>query len=157
MEENWKQAESNFYKLGNVKHKIKPQPLSSDEIENLKGKFLSSSHQFQNAKKIRNCFVNGFYVESRGKEKKSDNSLIMVQENLFGKIIKILIIKNEVYFVLHVEYKIFHKEPFSQYYILKALPKELFYIRNAKKFQHKVIFSENEHYFVIPPNNIECD
>jgi hypothetical protein len=74
---------------------------------------------------------------------------------LFGTINEILIAKEEVFVILKVDYKIIQKK--NQFYKLQKLDKELFYLRNMKKLESKVIFCENGSQFVIPPNIVECD
>jgi hypothetical protein len=116
-----------------------------------------SSDFLESAMKISSCKFNGLFIESHKNNIKSDNSLIMLKENFFARVVKILVVKNDVYLVLEVEYQIVDKKAHSQYYKLKKLNIKKFYIRKIDNVKDRVIFNDNGLYFVIPPNLVECD
>jgi hypothetical protein len=143
--------------IGNVRFNTKPKKLSRQNVRDLEEKISMSSEFFVSAMKISNCLFKGIFIESHKNNILSDNSLIMLKENFFARVIKILIIRNDVYLVLEVEYKIVDKKTHSQYYKLEKLANKKYYIRKIDNVKDKVIFNDNRLYFVIPPNSVECD
>ncbi len=103
--------------------------------------------------------INGIYFASHNdnKEIASDNSTVKFKQNILGKILKILIKDNEIFFVLKVNYKIVEKKQHSQYFKVEKLSKEIFYVKNVKTFESRAILCENSLYFVLPPNTVEGD
>lgn len=148
---------SNFQQIGNLKFNVKPQKLSSNEIKDLSTKIPSIIKILEDAKKIRSCYIDGFYLTTTDENKKADNSLMKI-DNQLGKILKILLVKNEIFFLLEINYKIVKQQNYiSQYNFLQKLSQNQIIIRKANKFESKVFFYECGPYFVIPPNTIECD
>jgi hypothetical protein len=142
--------------IGIVYFKTKPKRLAGSDIQYLTEKMPSRASMFQSAECIRNCTINGIFIESF-KDKKTDNSIVLMKEKFLGKIMYILIIKNQVFLALQVDYKITDKNFQSQYYKMEKLENELFYIRNIEKLEAKVVFCKEKSYFVVPPNLVECD
>lgn len=140
---------------GNVTIKTSPRFITSKEHSELIKFLPSMSSRFTNVKKIKRCKVNGKLVEECNNiGKKSDNSLIYF-EKFIGKILHILLIKEEFFFVLQIDKKIASKR--SQYYFTENLDAPFFCLKKADMIFSKAITVENKDYFTIFPNNIECD
>jgi hypothetical protein len=138
-----------------VRFEVQPKKMTSES--KIEATSMVRYMNLSEAREAKSFIFNGDFFESENPTIKTADCFILLKNETFGKIKKVVVIDDEVFLIIEQSYKILRRMSLTYQYIQLEKEETRYVSKKVHQIYKKVLFINEPPTACAFPNKIECD